>query len=124
MSLLGWWKPKCPVDFREKGWIEMRMRWLGEQFGMNRLTRCKVISPTEMRFPETYDQTPEAARRLLDVVCGYMEVHPSQVELKIEPPDAAMMDRAGQYAEGGRLAIAARQFAQPHRLSLDVSATR
>jgi len=99
MSLLGWWKPKCPVDFREKGWVETRLRWLGEQFGMNRLSRCQVILPPEMRFPETFDKTPEAVRRLLDQVCRCMEVNPSQVELKIEPRDA-MIGRAGEYGSG------------------------
>lgn len=99
MSLFGWWKPKCPVDFREKAWIETRLRWLGEQFGTNRLTRCRVILPPEMNFLETFDKTPEAARRLLDQVCQHMEVHPSQVELRIQPQNA-MVSAVGLYEPG------------------------
>ena len=62
MSLLGWSKPKCPVGLREKAWVEMRLRWLGEQFGVERLTRGEVILPTEQYFPEDYDETPAAAQ--------------------------------------------------------------
>jgi len=65
MSFFGWWKPKCSAGFREKAWVETRMRWLGEQLGMERLTRCQVILPTEEFFPDAYDATPEAAGRLL-----------------------------------------------------------
>ena len=99
MAFLGLWKPKCPIDFREKGWIETRMRWLGEHFGVDRLTHCRVIAPPTMHFCETYESTPEDACQLLDKVCGYMEVNPSEVELKIEKQEA-MIGRAGQYAEG------------------------
>lgn len=99
MSLFGWWKPKCPVSFREEGWVETRMRWLGRQFGVNRLTRCRVVLPEELDFLETFDETPEAAQRLLTQVCQYMEVHPSEVRLAVEPHDA-MPGKVGYYASG------------------------
>ena len=88
MSFLTWWKPKCPVNYREKAWIETRMRWLGDQFGLNRLTRCQVLRPSEMSFPETFDQTPEAAQRLFDQLCRILDVNASQVQLAMEPHDA------------------------------------
>ncbi len=82
MSLFGWPKPKCPVGLREKAWVEMRLRWLGEQFGVERLARGEVIVPTEQYFPDDFDETPEAARVLLDRVCRFMGIPPSAVTLK------------------------------------------
>ena len=87
MSLFGWGKPKCSVGYREKAWVETRMRWLGEQLGMERLTRCKVILPTEEYFPDAYDATPEAANRLLDRVCDYMQVSRAGIELEVLTKD-------------------------------------
>lgn len=83
MALFGWGKPKCSAGYREKAWVETRLRWLGEQLGMERLTRCEMILPTQDFFPDPYDATPEAAVRLLDRVCGYMQLPPGKVSLKV-----------------------------------------
>jgi hypothetical protein len=83
MSFLGWGKPKCSTGYREKAWVETRMRWLGEQLGIERLTRCQVVLPTEDFFPDVYDATPQAAGRLLDRVCGYMQVNPGEISVKV-----------------------------------------
>ena len=85
MPFFGWPKPRCPVGCREKGWVEVRMRWLGDQLGTERLTRCEVILPSEQYFPDAYDGTPEAARRLLDRLCQYVGVYPPQIDLQIRP---------------------------------------
>jgi hypothetical protein len=46
--MLGWFLPKCPLATREKTWVEWRMRWLADQFGIDRLLRARVILPTEV----------------------------------------------------------------------------
>ena len=99
MTLFGWGRPKCSVDVREKAWIETRLRWLGEQFGVKRLSQCSAILPPEMRFHETFDATPEAAQSLFEQVCRFMEVNPSQVKLKIKPEEE-MTELAGYYESG------------------------
>ena len=35
--MFGWRSAKCPLDTYEKTWTEWRMRWLAEQFGIERL---------------------------------------------------------------------------------------
>lgn len=130
MSLFGFWKPKCPVDFREKTWCETRMRWLGEQFGMKRLTQCRVILPGEMIFSESFDSTPEAAQRLFEQICRFMEVNPSEVELKFETPEV-MMGKVGLY-ESNTVHIVETQLDNPvaltstmvHELAIHVLAKR
>ena len=31
--MLGWLRPRCPLDTGEKMWIEFRMRWLAGKLG-------------------------------------------------------------------------------------------
>jgi hypothetical protein len=98
MSFLSWRRPKCSVGYREKAWVETRMRWLGGQLGMERLSRCEVILPTDEYFPDAYDATPDAAGRLLDRVCDYMQVNRAEIDLKIHT--AEDMPAAGWYEPG------------------------
>jgi hypothetical protein len=114
MSLLSWWKPKCSVGFREKAWIETRMRWLGEQFGIERLTRCEVVLPTDDFFPDAYDATPDAAERLLDRVCDRMQVNRSEIDLQIHPEDD-LPGAVGLY-EPGVVHLVDTQLADPMAL--------
>jgi|GEM_PF-6701253 len=111
MALFGLWRSKCPVDCREKAWIETRMRWLGEQFGFRRLTQCRVILPSEMQFLAGFDGAPESARRLFDLVCRCMEVNPAAVELRFEPPEA--MSGASGFYEANVVHLAETQLAHP-----------
>jgi len=111
MPLFGWTKPDCPVGIREKAWVEMRMRWLGEQFGARRLTRCDIILPTEDYFPGGWDGKPESARRLFDRLCQYMEVPPSQVELQI-PSENSSIETVGS-DEPGVIRVPDAQLADP-----------
>lgn len=43
--LFGLFAPKPPLVVREKAWIEVRMRWLAGQFGINRLLNAKIAMP-------------------------------------------------------------------------------
>jgi len=115
MSLFGWFGPSCPVGFREKAWVETRLRWLGEQFGTERLTHGKIIVPTEECFPDGWDETPEAARRLLDWVCRYMEVPLSQISLQVQSAETT----AGTFVphEPGVVCVADTQLADPVALA-------
>jgi hypothetical protein len=110
-----WWKPKCPVGYRQKAWVELRMRWLAEEFGTKQLTQCKIILPTEEYFPDPFDQTPEAARRLLDRICGYMGVYPAEIDLQVQPKDCTC-GTAGSYPPGV-IRVADSQLADPMALA-------
>ncbi len=81
--MFGWFSPQCPVDVAAKQWIEQRLDWLSTQFGRDVFTRRAVILPTEDFFPAPFDGTQESIRGLLDEVCGYMDVDPERVEMKL-----------------------------------------
>jgi hypothetical protein len=80
--MFGWFHPVCPCDPAAKKWVEDRLRWLVKQFGLHVLLERPIILPTEEFFPDPWDGTPKAARRMFHRVCEYMGVDRDDVELK------------------------------------------
>lgn len=112
----GWFSPKCPLDTWEKTWTETRMRWLAEQFGIERMLRAKVILPTDEFFPEAYGGTPDDARRILEQLRIFMGVA-RKIRLEIVP-DEELPGAAGEYVSGERplIRVAESQLEEPVRL--------
>ena len=71
--------PQPPLAVREKAWTEVRMRWLARQFGADRLLKAPVVLPNDYWFPERYEGTGDDARRLVDRICGFMQIVPSSI---------------------------------------------
>jgi hypothetical protein len=102
----GWPKPKCPLGTWEKTWIETRMRWLADRFGIDRLIDATVLVPTADHFPEPYEGTETDARRLMSRICDVMGIAPGSIDLEIRD-DELMDGNAGHYdiGETGRPVI-------------------
>lgn len=83
--MFGWFRAaaKCPVEPAARQWIDERWDWLTRQFGRNRLRAGAVVLPIAEFFPDPYEGTEECVRRMLDRVCGYMDVDPGIVELSL-----------------------------------------
>jgi hypothetical protein len=75
--------PKCPVDPKVAAWIEWRMKWLADQFGMGTLRDALVILPRAKYFPDAYDGSDESIQNLLARVCGYMGVSAETVRFSL-----------------------------------------
>jgi hypothetical protein len=75
--------PTCPCDPVTKRWIEERLRWLTQQFGLHILLERPIVLPTHEFFPDPYDGSNKAVQRMFERVCKYMEVDPDFVELRI-----------------------------------------
>jgi hypothetical protein len=120
--MFGWFAPKCPLDTWEKTWTERRMRWVADQFGIDRLLHAKVILPTEEYFKPPFGTDMKSVRRLLDRMCGYMGVPPNKVSLEILA-DEAMPGAAGLYHRRKRslISVARSQLADPARLLATLS---
>ncbi len=97
--MFGWFEPTCPVDPRAKRWIEERLDWLSDEFGLDVFTRRAVILPLEEFFPEPYNGSYNTVRTLLDRVCGYMDADPGRVELQIfdDRKQEWLVNEKGQY---------------------------
>jgi hypothetical protein len=120
--MFGWlFKPKCPCDPAAKVWVERRLRWLNAQFSESAFSGGPIITPTRRFFPETFDGSDDAVRKLMDRVCDYMDVNPRAIELQfvqnanalrlINESGEAIPDAAGTFQAGFR----------KHRISLDRS---
>ena len=106
----GLFSRKPPLEIREKVWTEVRMRWLAQQFGADRLRTAQMVLPDDHWFPDQYDGTVDDARRLLDRICGFMQIAPS-IQLEV-CEDSAMPRAAGQYHRG-LIRLAESQLADP-----------
>jgi hypothetical protein len=81
--MFGWlFRPTCPCDVAAKDWVEKRLQWLTRTFDDSAFTGLPVVLPTPEFFPDPYDGSRDAARTLLDRVCGYMHVRPDRVRLE------------------------------------------
>ncbi len=85
--MFGLFGPKCPVGSHEKAWIEWRLRWLAERFGLERMKRARVILPTPEFFPDELAHDESGAHECLARLCKYMEVDPKAVTLRFVPDD-------------------------------------
>jgi len=103
-------RPSCPCDSAAKNWIEERLEWLAGEFDDSAFTGRKVILPTPTFFPDPYDGSKTAVRRLLDRVCEYMDVVPDLVALRfvadagkiwlVNESGQLLPGAAGTYEEG------------------------
>lgn len=131
MGLFDWFrsKPDCPVDAATREWLDDRWLWLERQFGVERVRDAQVILPRHEFFPDPYRGTEEDARRMLDRVCGYMDLDPCCIRMSLyddQSPLAGHPMFDGQwrgtaglyYAEGGKFCvwIEAANLADPLRM--------
>jgi hypothetical protein len=113
--MFSFFSPHCPVDAYTKAWIEARLRWLAAEFGLDVFTRRAFILPNDDFFPQPLDGTEDSLRALLDQVCGYMDVDPERVELRLfsdrNHPELVneqghyLSGAAGTYHDDGRRAV-------------------
>jgi hypothetical protein len=78
-----WSRPRCPLDSAAKQWVEQRLRWLAEQFGLHVFTKRAVILPLEEFFPDRFDGSDGTVELMFAQVCRYMDVDPDSVELQL-----------------------------------------
>ncbi len=84
---MGWFTTKCPVNDETREWINGAFQWLIDELGIDILQQSEVILPTEEYFPDAYDGSRVSVRKMVDRVCGYMDVDPNMVELRFVESD-------------------------------------
>ncbi len=115
--MFGLFAPKCPLDTRNKTWIERRMLWLAERFGLDRMKNATVVTPTPEFFPDPYTPDEAGFRHTLRRVCGFMGVDPHSVQFVLAD-DEQMPDAAGLYQmrERSVIHVARSNLGDPTRL--------
>jgi hypothetical protein len=99
MFMFGWSRPRCPVDPHAKHWIERRLQWLADEFGIDVFAHRSLILPLEEFFPDEYDGSDASVRVMLDRVCSYMDADPALVELEFftNHNEVWLVNNHGQY---------------------------
>ena len=103
--MLNLFRPRCPVEFDAKDWIETRFSWLTNEFGIQRLVDGTTVLPTEEFFPLEYDCSENGIQLLMERVAAYMDVDASRLILNFYEDDSPQfMDvingrTAGLYSE-------------------------
>lgn len=111
--MLNWlFPPTCPCDPAAKEWIEERLQWLSEEFDDHCFNGRPLVLPTPEFFPDVYDGSKRSVRKLLDRVCGYMDVIPDLVDMRfvadagkiwlVNDSGQYLPHAAGTYQEGER----------------------
>lgn len=81
--MFGLLKPKLPLDQDQQDWADRSFKRLGTLLGARRLLDATVMLPIQEHFPDAYDQSEEALRRMVDRVAGAMKVDPSQIDVEL-----------------------------------------
>jgi hypothetical protein len=109
--------PRCPIGTEEKVWVESRMTWLAQQFGVERMLKAQVIEPTDEYFPEAYHGTEEDAQRMFRKLLGFLNIDPSGVEFEVRH-DWNHNSPLGTYQQGmpARICLHPAQLEDPESL--------
>lgn len=86
--MFGWLKPACPVDLREKVWIETTLGRLVEHWGWQRLREAAVILPTGAFFDLPDGDQPIDTQRLMTTVCQYVGANRDRLQLELVPAES------------------------------------
>ena len=115
--MFGLFAASCPLSTNEKVWVERRMRWFADQFGIDRMRNARVILPTDEFFPDRYEADEASARKCLDRMCAYMSIDPATITLEVLEDDQ-MIGAVGTYEmrEQSNICIAMSQLGYPDQL--------
>jgi hypothetical protein len=78
----------CPVDASQQAWIEGRMHWFVEQFGLE-AARRPVALPTAQFYPNLYTGTPAQIDQLITSTCAVMGVERASFSVELFDGSAA-----------------------------------
>ena len=99
--MLSIFKPTCPVDAETKAWIERRLDWLTQEFGIRRLVSHETMLPTPDFLPVNYDCTEDGIAELMRIVADHMDVDHSSLDLNFYEDNAIGLDGAVSPASAG-----------------------
>lgn len=80
-SRMGWFSPKCPLDEETRLWIDHAFGWLIEELSLETLQSVEVVEPTEAYFPDPYNGSRSAVKRMSERVCEYMDVDSKSIRI-------------------------------------------
>ena len=127
--MFGWFTTRPGLSTEQRKWADGRIEWILNQFGRERVCRCRAVVPTPEFFPDRFEGREEDVTAMFARVCSYMGVEPRRVELYYysdDDPDLGPgfhlggdRDRAAGLHHGGavaRIGIERSQLREPMSL--------
>jgi hypothetical protein len=97
--------PKLPISEQDRQWVDAGFMRLSRLLGRNRMLQTEIVLPDAEHFPDLYDKSEAAAEKMFLRICGYMQVHPGQINLEVFPDEIkelkSIMPYWGGDKEGG-----------------------
>lgn len=81
--MFSWLSTSCLIDDHARRWVDEQLHWLGKEFEDESVVERPVILPNGEFFPDRYDASPAAVRRMFERVCGYINVPAAMVRLVV-----------------------------------------
>lgn len=94
-------RPKLPLCEEDRQWVEHGFDRLSRVLGHKRLLQARVILPDAEHFPDPYDKSDRAVKKMFCRICDYMQVDRSQIELEIFPDETSELKELMPYWSGG-----------------------
>lgn len=80
--MFGLFAPRCPLNLGLKVWTERRFRDIGEELGASHIRGVTVVEPDTEIVPHS-DEPDELIQAMFERVCGWMEVSPQSLRLRV-----------------------------------------
>jgi hypothetical protein len=81
--VFGLTRPKLPVTEERQRWIDRSFLRLASLVGVQRLLEATVVLPTPEHFPDRYDRSEDALRRMFCCVAILMQMNPADMDLTL-----------------------------------------
>ncbi len=94
--VFGWLRPSVPMFAREKAWAEIRMQWLWDQLGGERLLNSQVLLPEDVLARCVPGGGELDLQACFEIVCRQMQVDPQSCEVRVGAFDE-MLDHVGTW---------------------------
>lgn len=76
-------RPKLPISEEKQHWIDDAFVRLASLVGVQRLLEATVVLPTPEHFPDRYERSEDALRRMFRRVAIWMQINPDDIDLKL-----------------------------------------
>jgi hypothetical protein len=80
---------KPPLEAREKAWVETRLHYLTDYWGLEQLLNAKTILPTEEHFPEIVEGEQDTPQKLVVRIIDQFPITATDIQLQLvdgDPP--------------------------------------
>lgn len=78
--MFNWSQPKSQLSEEKRAWFDIKIKWLMDTFGVERLL-SPIVLPTTEFFPDRYHPSQRNAEILFNRICELMSIERSRIDL-------------------------------------------